>query len=76
MARQQREGNAPVGYSIPLFDLSWEEGRTVVVDKEPGQYLGHVTSILHSDSQAITAVYPKGHGRGDEAKYGWWYHLE
>lgn len=63
MARQQREGKAHVGYSIPLFDLSWEEGRTVVVDKEPGQYLGHVTSILHGDNQTITAVYPKGHGR-------------
>jgi hypothetical protein len=45
------------GYSIPLIDL-------VVVDREPGQYLGHPTTVLLEDGRTIVAVYPKGHGRG------------
>lgn len=52
------------GYTIPLFDLAWETERVTVVDKEEGQYLGHVTSILDDDGKTIVAVYPKGHGRG------------
>jgi len=31
----------PAGYSIPVLDLAGQEHRQVVVDKEPGQYLGH-----------------------------------
>jgi arylsulfatase A-like enzyme len=49
---------------IPLVDLSAETGRQVVVDREPGQYLGHPTTLLLPDGQTILAVYPKGHGRG------------
>ncbi|RMF38733.1 MAG: exo-alpha-sialidase [Planctomycetota bacterium] len=36
----------------------------VVVDREPGQYLGHPTTCLLEDGQTILCVYPKGHGRG------------
>jgi len=35
-----------------------------VVDKEPGQYLGHPTTVLLEDNKTMIAVYPKGHGRG------------
>ncbi len=52
------------GYSIPLFDLDEEQHRQVVVDREPGQYLGHVTTVLLDDKKTMIAVYPKGHGRG------------
>ena len=54
----------PRGYSIPLIDLAHQKNRQVVVDREPGQYLGHVTTVLLEDGKTIYAVYPKGHGRG------------
>jgi hypothetical protein len=54
----------PRGYSIPLIDLAGEKQRRVIVDKEPGQYLGHPTTVLLEDNKTIIAVYPKGHGRG------------
>ena len=46
--------------------LDWadETHRQVVVDREPGQYLGHPTTVLLSDQQSIVTVYPKGHGAG------------
>lgn len=56
--------NQPRGYSIPLIDLANETHRQVVVDKEPGLYLGHPTTVLLEDNKTIIAVYPKGHGRG------------
>lgn len=52
------------GYTIPLIDLAAETGRQVVVDREPGQYLGHPTTVLLEDGRTVIAVYPKGHGRG------------
>jgi len=54
----------PRGYSIPLIDLARETYRQIVVDREPGQYLGHPTTVLLEDNKTIIAVYPKGHGRG------------
>ena len=54
----------PRGYSIPLIDLAGQKERQVIVDREPGQYLGHVTTVLLEDGKTIYAVYPKGHGRG------------
>jgi len=54
----------PRGYSIPLIDLAHETHRQIVVDREPGQYLGHPTTVLLEDNRTIIAVYPKGHGRG------------
>ena len=46
--------------------LDWadETHRQVVVDREPGQYLGHPTTVLLSDQHTILTVYPKGHGAG------------
>lgn len=46
------------------LDLAADFGRQVVVDREPGQYLGHVTTVLLEDGRTILAVYPKGHGQG------------
>ena len=54
----------PKGYSIPIVDLAPQTHRQVVVDKEPGQYLGHPTTVLLEDNKTMIAVYPKGHGRG------------
>lgn len=54
----------PRGYSIPLIDLDAETHRQVVVDREPGQYLGHPTTVLLEDKKTMIIVYPKGHGRG------------
>jgi len=54
----------PPGYSIPLIDLAGQTARQVIVDREPGQYLGHPTTVLLEDHKTMIAVYPKGHGRG------------
>jgi hypothetical protein len=49
----------------PVYvDLSADTARQVVVDREDGQYLGHVTTVLLEDGRTILAVYPKGHGAG------------
>ena len=58
------ESSMPRGYSIPLIDLAHEPHRQIVVDREPGQYLGHPTTVLLEDNRTILIVYPKGHGRG------------
>lgn len=52
------------GYSIPLIDLAADASRRTVVDREPGQYLGHPATVLLEDGRTMIAVYPKGHGRG------------
>lgn len=52
------------GYSIPIIDLAAETQRQTIVDKEPGQYLGHPTTVLLEDRRTLLVVYPKGHGRG------------
>src|ERR1051325_8011197 len=54
----------PPGYTIPTIDISAEKQRQVIVDREPGQYLGHPTTVLLEDGRTILCVYPKGHGRG------------
>jgi len=61
LARAQ-EAAAP--YTIPLVDLARDTVRQTVVDREPGQYLGHPTTVLLEDGRTILAVYPKGHGSG------------
>lgn len=52
------------GYSILTIDLAGQTQRQVVVDREPGQYLGHPTTVMLEDGTTILCVYPKGHGRG------------
>jgi len=54
----------PAGHSLPIIDLDSDTQRQVVVDREEGQYLGHVTTTLLDDGKTMIAVYPKGHGKG------------
>tara|TARA_Y100000589_G_scaffold294530_1_gene300266 strand:+ start:1257 stop:2408 length:1152 start_codon:yes stop_codon:yes gene_type:complete len=54
----------PRHYTIPTIDLSAQQHRQVVVDREKGQYLGHPTTVLLEDGKTMLIVYPKGHGRG------------
>lgn len=49
---------------MKYIDLNDDIARQIVVDKEEGQYLGHVTTVLLEDNKTMIAVYPKGHGRG------------
>ncbi|MCA9259843.1 MAG: exo-alpha-sialidase [Planctomycetales bacterium] len=56
--------NAPTTWTLPLVDLSQDVQRQTIVDREAGQYLGHVTTVLLEDGKTMYAVYPKGHGRG------------
>lgn len=49
---------------IKTIDISGQTNRQIIVDREKGQYLGHVTTVLLEDGKTIIAVYPKGHGRG------------
>ncbi len=54
----------PRSYTIPTIDLADETERQVLVDREPGQYLGHPTTVLLEDQKTMICVYPKGHGKG------------
>lgn len=58
----QAAPNSPM--QSKFIDLSKETHRQIVVDREPGQYLGHVSTVLLEDGRTILAVYPKGHGKG------------
>lgn len=49
---------------LPWVDLAGDSARRVVVDREPGQYLGHPSTVLLEDGRTILCVYPKGHGKG------------
>lgn len=53
-----------VSNAIVHIDLAGDASRRVVVDREPGQYLGHPTTVLLEDGRTILVVYPRGHGRG------------
>ena len=59
-----RLSSMPLGYSIPVVDLDTKSEHHVIIDREPGQYLGHPTTVLLEDNRTIVIVYPKGHGRG------------
>ena len=52
------------GEALRWVDWAGETDRQVEVDREPGQYLGHPTTVLLSDERSILTVYPKGHGAG------------
>ncbi len=54
----------PAGFTLPVVDLAAEKQRHIVVDREPGQYLGHPTTVLLEDGRTILCVYPEGHGKG------------
>jgi hypothetical protein len=53
------------GLEGPRFiDLAGQKDRQTIIDREPGQYLGHPTTVLLEDGKTIHIVYPKGHGKG------------
>lgn len=54
----------PTWAGLPWLDLAGETHRQVIVDREPGQYLGHPSTVLLEDGRTILCVYPKGHGKG------------
>lgn len=54
----------PSTQTLRYIDLDGDSHRQIVVDREPGQYLGHPTTCLLEDGRTILCVYPKGHGRG------------
>ena len=54
----------PADRPVTTIDLNDQTDRQVVVDREPGQYLGHPTTLLLEDGKTILCVYPKSHGRG------------
>lgn len=47
---------------IPTIDISHEKHRQVIVERIPGQYLGHPTTVLMGDGKTIYVTYPLGHG--------------
>jgi len=61
---QTADAAMPPDYSIPVIDLANDTARQVIIDKEPGQYLGHPTTVLLEDNKTMIAVYPKAHGTG------------
>lgn len=52
----------PKSFNIPAIDLSKEKSRQVIVERKPGQYLGHPSTVLLRDNRAILCTYPLGHG--------------
>ncbi|HZZ70649.1 MAG TPA: sialidase family protein [Pirellulales bacterium] len=54
----------PPSFTLPVIDFNDQAQRQVVVDREPGQYLGHPSTLLLEDGKTILCVYPGGHGRG------------
>ena len=57
-------GSALAAPEITVIDLATDSERITLVDREKGQYLGHVSTCLLDDGKTILTVYPKGHGRG------------
>jgi hypothetical protein len=49
--------------NIRLVDISGEKQRQVIIERRPGQYLGHPTTLLMGDGKTIFVTYPLGHGR-------------
>ena len=57
-------GQAGHNITIPLVDLAPETHHQVIVERQPGQYLGHPSTVLLGDNKTILCVYPLGHGEG------------
>lgn len=54
-------------FGIPYLDLSEDTDRQFIVDREPGIYFGHPTTVMidEDDKEVILAVYPQGaHAKG------------
>jgi hypothetical protein len=53
-----------VNLRVPTVDLDSRREFQSIVDREPGQYLGHPTTLLLPNGRTILCVYPRGHGAG------------
>jgi len=62
LAGEQPDSRAVLG--VPTIDLASDRARRTIIDREPGVYLGHPTTVLLEDQKTILCVYPRGHGRG------------
>ncbi|HPY90049.1 MAG TPA: exo-alpha-sialidase, partial [Lentisphaeria bacterium] len=51
-------------YTLPILDFASDTWRQTIVDREPGVYLGHPTTVLLDDGKTMVTVYPKNHGFG------------
>ncbi|MBL8899011.1 MAG: exo-alpha-sialidase [Planctomycetes bacterium] len=60
----ERAAPPAIRVTLPELDLSAARELQVVVDREPGQYLGHVTMAQLEQGNTLLATYPQGHGRG------------
>ena len=56
------ERTQPTRYTIPTLDLAYEYERQIIVERTPGQYLGHPTTVLLADGKTMLCTYPLGHG--------------
>ncbi|WP_165249872.1 sialidase family protein [Paludisphaera soli] len=63
-AAQEAAESARPSTAIRFLDLADQPDRRVIVDREPGHYLGHPTTVLLEDGKTMLIVYPKGHGKG------------
>jgi hypothetical protein len=55
-------------FNIPYLDLAFDTVRQYTVDREPGVYFGHPTTvkIMEGQQETILAAYPLGgHGKGE-----------
>ena len=52
-------------YTIPMVDLNQQANHFVTVAREPGQYLGHPSTVLFADGRTMLAAFPTAHGKGD-----------
>ena len=43
--KRGEKSSMPPGYTIPIVDLGADSDRRVIIDREPGQYLGHPTTV-------------------------------
>ncbi len=61
LRQEGRAAPGPVsrGYTIPLIDLAADASRRTVVDREPGQYLGHPTTVLLEDGRTMSPSIPR-----------------
>lgn len=64
MAAASAPARVPTWAGLPWIDLAGETHRQVIVDREPGRYLGHPSTVLLEDGRTILCVYPQGHGKG------------
>lgn len=52
-------------YTIPMVDMNQQVNYFVIVALEPGQYLGHPSTVLFADSRTMLAAFPTAHGKGN-----------